>query len=126
MTIGLCEFEQLDKLEFAPPFCIKIPGGGCLPVWYVKSEENGAGLLFAKDAPQSGGLFAKKVAPFSCKVDVVLPVFHGSHGEDGCIQGLCELAGLPYAGPGVLGAALGMDKVAMKAILKENDINVRL
>ncbi|MBQ3112106.1 MAG: D-alanine--D-alanine ligase [Firmicutes bacterium] len=88
------------------------------------SVNHGAGLLFAKDAPQSGGLFAKKVAPFSCKVDVVLPVFHGSHGEDGCIQGLCELAGLPYAGPGVLGAALGMDKVAMKAILKENDIPV--
>ena len=48
-------------------------------------------------------------------VDVVFPVLHGPYGEDGTIQGLLELAGIPYVGGGVLASALGMDKVAMKA-----------
>jgi D-alanine-D-alanine ligase len=47
-------------------------------------------------------------------VDVVLPVLHGPYGEDGTIQGLLELAGLPYVGSGVLGSAVGMDKIIMK------------
>ncbi|MCL1905778.1 MAG: D-alanine--D-alanine ligase [Clostridiales bacterium] len=67
------------------------------------------------------GLFAK---PWQCPLDVILPVLHGTHGEDGCLQGLLELSGIPYAGPGVLGAALGMDKIAMKAVLKEAGLPV--
>jgi D-alanine-D-alanine ligase len=47
-------------------------------------------------------------------VDVVLPVLHGPYGEDGTIQGLLELADLPYVGSGVVGSAVGMDKVMMK------------
>ncbi|MCL1816872.1 MAG: D-alanine--D-alanine ligase [Clostridiales bacterium] len=62
------------------------------------------------------GLFSKA---WQQRLDVALPVLHGTHGEDGCLQGLLELSGIPYAGPGVLGAALGMDKIAMKAMLKE-------
>lgn len=49
-------------------------------------------------------------------VDVVFPVLHGPYGEDGTVQGLFELAGIPYVGAGVLGSALAMDKVAMKAV----------
>jgi D-alanine-D-alanine ligase len=49
-------------------------------------------------------------------VDVVFPVLHGTYGEDGTIQGLLELADLPYVGSGVLGSALGLDKAAMKAV----------
>ena len=48
--------------------------------------------------------------------DVVLPVLHGTFGEDGTIQGLLELAGIPYAGSGVLGSAAGMDKDVMKRL----------
>ena len=59
------------------------------------------------------------IKPWQCQLDVIIPVLHGTHGEDGCLQGLLELSGIPYAGPGVLGAALGMDKIAMKAMLKE-------
>ncbi len=44
----------------------------------------------------------------------VLPLLHGPMGEDGTVQGLCELAGVPYAGAGVLGSALAMDKIAAK------------
>ena len=47
-------------------------------------------------------------------IDVVFPVFHGLNGEDGTIQGVLELANLPYVGAGVLGSALGLDKIYMK------------
>jgi D-alanine-D-alanine ligase len=47
-------------------------------------------------------------------VDVVIPLLHGPYGEDGTVQGVLELAGLPYVGAGVLGSAIAMDKIAMK------------
>ena len=47
-------------------------------------------------------------------LDVVFPVFHGLNGEDGTIQGVLELANIPYVGAGVLGSALGLDKIYMK------------
>ncbi len=50
------------------------------------------------------------------ELDVVLPVIHGTFGEDGTLQGLLELAGIPYAGSGVLGSAAGMDKDVMKRL----------
>jgi D-alanine-D-alanine ligase len=52
-------------------------------------------------------------------VDVVFPVLHGPLGEDGTVQGLLELAGVPYVGSGVLGSAVGMDKDVMKRLLAE-------
>ena len=48
------------------------------------------------------------------KLDVVFPVLHGPYGEDGTVQGLLELANVPYVGAGVLASAVGMDKAAMK------------
>ena len=57
-----------------------------------------------------GRLRGPRVVP----VDVVVPAIHGTFGEDGTLQGLLELAGLPYTGSGVVGSAVGMDKVAMK------------
>ena len=52
-------------------------------------------------------------------VDVVFPVLHGPMGEDGTVQGMLELAGLPYVGSGVLGSAVAMDKAMTKVILTE-------
>ena len=49
-------------------------------------------------------------------VDVIFPVLHGTFGEDGTIQGLFELADIPYVGAGVLGSAAGMDKDIMKQL----------
>jgi D-alanine-D-alanine ligase len=49
-------------------------------------------------------------------LDVIFPVLHGTFGEDGTVQGLFELASVPYAGAGVLGSALGMDKVVQKTL----------
>ena len=50
------------------------------------------------------------------RIDVVFPVLHGPYGEDGTVQGLLELANVPYVGAGVLGSAVGMDKAVMKAL----------
>jgi len=50
------------------------------------------------------------------EIDVVFPVMHGPFGEDGSIQGFLEMAGIPYVGAGVLGSALGMDKVVQKVL----------
>src|SRR6266436_5996601 len=58
------------------------------------------------------------------RLDVVFPVMHGTFGEDGTIQGLLELAGLPYVGAGVLGSAIGMDKDVQKRLCKEAKIPV--
>jgi D-alanine-D-alanine ligase len=53
------------------------------------------------------------------KIDVIFPVLHGTYGEDGTIQGLLEMADVPYVGCGVLGSAAGMDKVVMKRLFRE-------
>ncbi len=57
-------------------------------------------------------------------LDVVFPVIHGTYGEDGTIQGLLELADIPYVGAGVLGSALGMDKAVQKELLRQAGIPV--
>lgn len=71
--------------------------------------------------PKNGGLVVTQGARTSRavrpqKLDVVFPVLHGPLGEDGSIQGLLELANIPYVGPGVLGSAAGMDKDIMKRL----------
>jgi D-alanine-D-alanine ligase len=57
-------------------------------------------------------------------VDVVFPVLHGTFGEDGTVQGLLELAGIPYVGAGVLGSAAGMDKDVMKRLFRDAGLPV--
>src|SRR5207253_7908803 len=51
-------------------------------------------------------------------LDVIFPVLHGTYGEDGTLQGMLEMANVPYVGCGVLGAALGMDKEKMKMLFQ--------
>jgi len=58
------------------------------------------------------------------EVDVVFPVLHGPFGEDGTVQGLLELAGVPYVGAGVLGSALAMDKDVFKAVMRDRGVPV--
>lgn len=58
------------------------------------------------------------------RIDVVFPVMHGTYGEDGTIQGLLDLAGLPFVGAGVLGSAIGMDKDVSKRLLQTAKIPV--
>jgi len=65
----------------------------------------------------------RQAAPSSIP-DVIFPVLHGTLGEDGAVQGLLELAGIPYVGAGVLGSAVGMDKDVMKRLLRDAGIAV--
>jgi D-alanine-D-alanine ligase len=66
----------------------------------------------------------EKVPATLGQVDVVFPVLHGPFGEDGTVQGLLELAGVPYVGAGVLGSALAMDKDVFKAVMRDRGIPV--
>ncbi len=66
----------------------------------------------------------KEVATTLADVDVVFPVLHGPFGEDGTVQGLLELANVPYVGAGVLGSALCMDKDVFKAVLRDRGVPV--
>jgi D-alanine-D-alanine ligase len=57
-------------------------------------------------------------------LDIIFPVLHGTYGEDGTIQGLFEMAGIPYVGGGVLGSACGMDKVVMKTLFRDAELPI--
>ncbi|HEY7601942.1 MAG TPA: D-alanine--D-alanine ligase family protein [Methylomirabilota bacterium] len=70
--------------------------------------------------PTAGGLPAGVAA----RLDVVFPVIHGPYGEDGTLQGLLELADVPYVGAGVLASAVGMDKATMKAVFRAHGLPV--
>lgn len=66
----------------------------------------------------------RALAPRSGESPVVFPVLHGPFGEDGTIQGLCEMAGVPYVGPGVLSSAVCMDKPVSKRLLADAGLPV--
>jgi D-alanine-D-alanine ligase len=65
---------------------------------------------------QSDAALLRRASDRAINVDVIFPVLHGTFGEDGTIQGLLELADIPYVGAGVLGSAAGMDKDIMKSL----------
>jgi D-alanine-D-alanine ligase len=88
-----------------------------------QSEGTGAGERGLVPADRRELVPGTREAGFP-QVDVVFPVLHGPYGEDGTVQGLLELADIPYVGAGVLGSALGMDKIAMKAIFRNHGLPV--
>jgi D-alanine-D-alanine ligase len=84
---------------------------GVLPTVAGKGDT----VVLAAD-PTHGGLLVERTGAVE-DVDVVFPLLHGPYGEDGTVQGLLELAGVPYVGSGVLSSAASMDKAAMKVLL---------
>lgn len=82
-------------------------------------------LLLSPDPGHKGFLrlrAGERIAPMP--VEVVFPVLHGTYGEDGTLQGLLELADIPYVGCGVLASAVGMDKVVMKVALRDCGLDI--
>ncbi len=76
-------------------------------------------------SPPPGGTAPQASSPpaiFAGGIDVVFPVLHGPMGEDGTVQGMLELTGLPYVGAGVLGSALAMDKAMAKTVLAQEGL----
>lgn len=69
------------------------------------------------------GMFSKR-NPVAAEIHVVIPVLHGTNGEDGIFEGVLETIGIPYAGCNTLSSANGMDKITMKMILRESGIPV--
>jgi len=94
-----------------------LPGGSELPA--VDDARAGMEVELARG---SGAL----VRPDGTQreVDVVFPLVHGPYGEDGTIQGMLELAGLPFVGAGVLASAVGMDKAVQKVLFEAAGLNV--
>jgi D-alanine-D-alanine ligase len=113
--------EALDRKKYNPVL-IGIDIGGR---WYLNDKT----LLSSKEdntpdevcfAPtHSDHLIYLKNPDGSKKIDVVFPILHGPFGEDGTVQGLLKLAGIPFVGAGVLGSAVGMDKDVMKRLLRD-------
>jgi D-alanine-D-alanine ligase len=127
--------EALDRARFEPVL-VGIDKSGR---WLLQEE---ALLLSASRDPRLARLntampdvaFGRPTAPgevaltvdgrASGSVDVVFPVLHGPMGEDGSVQGLLEVAGVPFVGSGVLGSAVGMDKDVMKRLLAQAEIAI--
>jgi D-alanine-D-alanine ligase len=107
MTIGIDKEGRWHALAALP-----VAGGraGALPA--VGSEE-GEGVMLSRD-PGDAALVTDDGRRE--EIDVVFPLLHGPFGEDGTIQGLLELAGIPYVGAGVLASAVGMDKAVQKTV----------
>ena len=92
----------------------------------------GRGELAPRDSATLSALFgsdlvrlpSRSVAEALAEVEVVFPVLHGPFGEDGTVQGLLELAGVPYVGAGVAASAVCMDKDLFKAVLRDSGIPV--
>jgi D-alanine-D-alanine ligase len=83
----------------------------------------GQNVMMSVD-PSAAELVALDGASGGQRLDVIFPVMHGTFGEDGTIQGLLDLAGLPFVGAGVLGSAIGMDKDVAKKLLQAAKIPV--
>ena len=123
-------FQAVDKSKFEP-LVIGISKEGN---WYLPEDpqamfdkgvvEEGAGIPVAiLGQPGKNPFVALNGQPLP-KLDVVFPVLHGTFGEDGTIQGLLELARIPYVGAGVMASAVGMDKVMMKKVFRQAGLPV--
>lgn len=91
---------------------------------FFKPEFNDRNLYTIRK--EKGGLFSKERESVAvvATIDLIFPALHGTFGEDGCIQGLFELMGIPYVGCGVLASSTGMDKVIMKKIFQGQNIPI--
>lgn len=125
-------FEAMDRNKYRViPILITREGG-----WYERPGDIssfapqaglcGTGRLLLSADPADGGFLRVgadgRLEPM--QVDVVFPVLHGSYGEDGTVQGLLEMANIPYVGCGVLASAVGMDKILMKGAFRDNGLHV--
>jgi D-alanine-D-alanine ligase len=85
-------------------------------------DEAAEGAMMIVVDPSRGGLLRRETVHGEAadqRLDIIFPVMHGTYGEDGTVQGLLEMAGVPYVGCGVLASSCGMDKVVMKTLFKQ-------
>ena len=82
------------------------------------AEPTQRGLMCLEEGKEENRLTAVRLS----QIDVLFPILHGPYGEDGTVQGLLELAGIPYVGAGVVASAVGMDKALFKDIMHAHDL----
>jgi len=126
--------EAIDKTKYeVVPIAITKEGNWLAPAAAVELLPPAAQRLFPARTrkgkkedvmiagdPSRAGLMSLDQSPGGAvPIDVVFPVLHGTYGEDGTLQGLLEMAALPFVGCGTLASACGMDKVAMKALFRD-------
>jgi D-alanine-D-alanine ligase len=111
--------ESLDSDRYEP-VTVEIGRDGR---WELGAGSNGRELT-GGGAAETLPVPTENVPATLGEVDVVLPILHGPFGEDGTVQGLLELADVPYVGAGVLGSALAMDKDKFKAVMRDSGIPV--
>lgn len=136
---ALAVIEALDRQKYEVfPIAISREGKWLSPGDAVGLLPAGTNRLLSKkvlaDTPKSiailgdpshGGLVAiNSHAQNSQPLDVIFPVLHGPFGEDGTLQGLLEMANVPYVGCGVLASSCGMDKVTMKALFAQAELPI--
>ena len=100
--LDLKEYKDLDKLLKSLEEVVCVNNGDTANILKVN------GKLFGNNVVNS--------------IDVAFPIMHGTNGEDGSIQGYLEILGIPYVGPDVLASSIGMDKIMMRRLLKEQNI----
>ena len=116
-------FKHLDKTKYeAVPLRIEKDGRWVL-AGQVPTALSAADVL-KEGQPESLQTVEPVRAVGGSGIDVVFPVLHGPYGEDGTVQGLLELANVPYVGAGVLGSAVGMDKAVMKTLFAARGLPV--
>ena len=84
------------------------------------AEPTQRGLMCLEEGEEENRLTAVRLS----QIDVLFPILHGPYGEDGTVQGLLELAGIPYVGAGVAASAVGMDKALFKDIMRAHGLPV--
>lgn len=116
VTSAASIFKHIDRNKYEP-IAIRIEKDGS---WsFPKQEPRASNVAQAIEQARAAARDTTSTsdpALGALKLDVVFPVLHGPYGEDGTIQGLLEMAGLPYVGNGVLASAAGMDKAIMKML----------
>ena len=114
-------------VDDALPILVGYPDGGRLLARSADAanplEPAAPGAAGADTGSGTGGS-EDALAPAATSLDVVFPLLHGPFGEDGTVQGLLELAGLPYVGAGVVGSAAAMDKAMMKRAFRAEGLPV--
>ena len=106
LKIGITKNGEWFKTDASPE---EIKSGA----WETLPKEK---AILSPDSKDHGFWVFGSGEPMLIPVDVIFPVMHGDYGEDGCIQGLCELAGIRYVGCGVCASAVGMDKEMAKTL----------
>lgn len=121
LNSGRNVFDNLDR-EAYDPRAVFMDGRGRLWIipWQLTSQNT------TKDITERLEAEARRISyeDLRAEIDFAFISLHGKFGEDGCLQGLLELLGIPYTGPGVLASALGMDKHIQQKILQAADIGV--